>query len=84
MKALALGLAAALMMSATGAIAADDKTMTKEPTAKTMKAPKAPKVKKDPVAHSEISKKCSADADVQKLHGKARKSFRKACMKKAA
>ncbi|MEQ1670918.1 MAG: PsiF family protein, partial [Hyphomicrobium sp.] len=30
------------------------------------------------------SKACSAEADTQKLHGKARKAFRKTCMKKAA
>jgi len=41
---------------------------------------------KDPAAvaaQSEKSKKCSADADAKKLHGKARREFRKTCMKAA-
>lgn len=33
--------------------------------------------------HSEKSKKCSADADAQHLHGKARKAFRRTCLKAA-
>ena len=83
MKAILLGLAAALMMSATGAIAADAKATTTTKVEKVQKAPKAAKVKKAPSVHSEMSKKCSADADTKKLHGKARKAFRKTCMKAA-
>jgi hypothetical protein len=32
---------------------------------------------------TEVSKKCSADADAKKLHGKERKTFRATCMKAA-
>jgi hypothetical protein len=32
---------------------------------------------------TEISKKCSADADAKKLHGTERKKFRATCMKAA-
>ena len=49
-------------------------------------AKKAPKAPKDPAAvtvHTEKSKACSAQADEKKLHGKARKAFRKTCMKAA-
>ncbi len=50
-----------------------------------MKPVKAETTKKtaDKVARSEKSKKCSADADAQHLHGKPRKEFRKTCMKAA-
>lgn len=40
-----------------------------------------PKV--DPAKKAAISKQCSADADKQGLHGKARKKFREDCKKKA-
>jgi invasion protein IalB len=53
----------------------------------------APKAPKDPAAvtqkaetskvHSETSIACSKQADEKKLHGKARKAFRKTCMKAA-
>ena len=49
-------------------------------------AKKAPKAPKDPAAvtaASEKSKACSAQATEKKLHGKARKAFRKTCMKAA-
>lgn len=41
-------------------------------------------VKADPAkaARSELSLKCSAEATAKNLHGKERKKFRKACMKK--
>jgi hypothetical protein len=72
MKALGLGLIAALLLTAGGAFAEEAKSTnatTAKPTTK--------------VERSEKSKKCSADADAKKLHGKARKEFRKACMKAA-
>ena len=56
-------------------------------------AKKAPSAPKDPNAvaapktpkapPSEKSVACSADATAKGLHGKPRKAFRKACMKKA-
>ena len=46
-------------------------------------APAAPKAKKAPMSAEDIakSKECSAKADAQKLHGKARKEFRAKCKK---
>jgi hypothetical protein len=48
-------------------------------------APKAPAMPKamsaDDVAKKAKSKECSAQADAQKLHGKARKDFREKCKK---
>ena len=35
-----------------------------------------------PMTKAQISKACSAAADTQKLHGKARKTFRSDCIKK--
>lgn len=46
-------------------------------------APKAPKDPAAAAAQSEKSKACSKQADEKKLHGKARKTFRKTCMKAA-
>ena len=40
-----------------------------------------PAAKAAPKERSAISKKCSADADAKKLHGKERKAFRASCMK---
>ncbi len=34
--------------------------------------------------HSEISKKCSAEADAKGLHGKERRKYRSACKHKGA
>jgi psiF repeat len=89
MKAIILGLTAAVL-AAGGAYAADTKaaTDTTKPamtsTAKPMNSkPMTAKGDTMKKPRSEISKTCSADADVQKLHGKARKTFRKACMMKA-
>ncbi|MGH6934753.1 MAG: PsiF family protein [Methylocella sp.] len=42
-------------------------------------APAAPKMKKAPM--SAKAKECSAKADEQKLHGKARKEYREKCKK---
>jgi hypothetical protein len=36
-----------------------------------------------PATKTEISAKCSKDADDKKLHGKERKKFRESCMKAA-
>jgi hypothetical protein len=72
MKALGLGLVAALMLSAGSAFAAETKS-TDAATAKTTTK----------AERSEKSKKCSAEADAKKLHGKARKEFRKTCLKAA-
>jgi hypothetical protein len=48
-------------------------------------APKAPAMPKamsaDDMAKKAKSKDCSAQADAQKLHGKARKEFREKCKK---
>lgn len=46
-------------------------------------AKKAPKNPAAAAAKSEKSKACTKEADEKKLHGKARKTFRKECMKKA-
>ncbi len=43
-------------------------------------APTAPKAKKAPMMSAK-AKECSAKADEQKLHGKARKEYREKCKK---
>ncbi len=56
-------------------------------TVKKVKKTKIKKAKRTPAeqeAFKAKSKECSAQADAQKLHGKPRKAFRKACLKKAA
>ncbi len=78
MRTLALGLAAALMIGASGAYAADAKSTGD--TAKTTTAAPAKSAKAEP---SEKSKKCSAEADAKNLHGQPRKEFRKTCLKAA-
>ena len=46
------------------------------------KVPSAPKaMSADDMAKKAKSKECSAKADAQKLHGKARKEFREKCKK---
>ena len=52
----------------------------KDPNA--VSAPKTPKAAKGP--RSEKSVACSAEATAKGLHGKARRAFRKECLKKAA
>jgi hypothetical protein len=52
-------------------------------TTKPVKVAKTKKPEKLFVAKSEKGKECSAQADAQKLHGKARRHFRKKCMKAA-
>ena len=47
-------------------------------------AAKPAKTKMSAADKAALSKKCSADADTQKLHGKARKKFRSDCMKNGA
>ena len=44
-------------------------------------APKAPAMSADDMAKKAKSKECSAQADAQKLHGKAREEFRAKCKK---
>ena len=78
MRTFALAFAAALMLTAGGAYAAETKSA--DATAKPAATTTAPKAKAE---RSEKSKKCSADADAKGLHGKPRKQFRKACMKAA-
>ena len=46
-------------------------------------APATTPMKAAPSKKAALSKECSAQADQQKLHGKARKKFRSDCMKKA-
>lgn len=83
MKSLISMLTVAALLSSGAAIAETAKVVT--PTAKPAVATAPAKVKAPHVAtaRSEISKKCSADADVKNLHGKERKTFRHTCMKAA-
>jgi psiF repeat len=53
-------------------------------TAKAPDTAKPAKVKKVQAPQSEISKKCSLEANEKGLKGKPRKAFRKQCMKKTA
>lgn len=66
--------AAFLMLS--GAALADQAAATAP-----AKPAAASAAKKTAAVQSEKSKKCSQEADAKKLHGKARKAFRKTCMK---
>jgi psiF repeat len=84
MKTIILALTAAVL-TAGGAYAAETPAATTKPAMTATAKPATAKPMAVRVAgHSEISKKCSADADVKKLHGKARKAFRKTCMKAKA
>ena len=87
---LALGLGASIAEAKKAPSAPKDPNAVTT-TAKTPKAPKAPKAAKAPKAPkaakappSEKSIACSAEATAKGLHGKARKAYRKACMKKKA
>jgi len=71
MKTISIAMAV-LMAAATGVYAAESGTATDKPAATAA-----------PSAKAEKSKKCYADADAQKLHGKARKAFHKKCTKAA-
>jgi hypothetical protein len=51
------------------------------PPAAAPAAPKAPAMSADDMAKKAKAKECSAKADEQKLHGKARKEFREKCKK---
>jgi hypothetical protein len=74
-------LPAAFLMLSGAAFAADQAATTaQEKPAKTASVKKPTKTAS---VQSEKSKKCSAEANEKKLHGKARKAFRKECMKKA-
>lgn len=76
----ALGATGAIVVHAAGETA---KTEMEKKSA----APADAKAKLDAKAKPEKSaksKECSARADGESLHGKARKKFRKVCMKKAA
>lgn len=84
-------IAMAFAFTTTGAIAAEAPATkpaataeVKAPKVKKVKAPKAKKTDAEKAAYKVKSKECSAQADAQKLHGKPRKAFRKACLKKAA
>ena len=76
---LALGLGASIAEAKKAPAAPKDPNAVSAP--KTPKAPKAPKAAKAP--RSEKSVACSAEATAKGLHGKARRAFRKECMKKA-
>lgn len=92
MKKLLSAVALATLL-ASGAAFAEDKPVAPKDAAAKSDTVKAKKVhvkkehkKADPAAKAakkEKAKKCSADADAQKLHGKARKAFRATCMKAA-
>jgi psiF repeat len=70
MKSIKIALvAASLALAGAGAALAQD---ANKATTKELKAPKV---------RSEVSIACSKDADAKGLHGKARKTFRKECMK---
>ena len=78
---LALGLGASIAEAKKAPSAPKDPNAVTT-TAKTPKAPKAPKAAKAPPSEKSIA--CSAEATAKGLHGKARKAYRKACMKKKA
>jgi hypothetical protein len=81
MKTMISVLASAFLLSAGVAMAEETKPVpAPASTASTAKPAKM----KHAAVHSDKSKKCSADADAKNLHGKERKTFRKACMKAAA
>lgn len=78
--AFALSSGAAVAQNATGTTPATKPAVTAPPaTTAPTTAPKA----KIGTPKTEISAKCSKDADEKKLHGKERKKFRESCMKAA-
>ncbi len=88
----AIAAAALFAIGATSVIAqtttpAPSKPTTSPSAPATTKAPdtaKPVKEKKAKAPQSEISKKCSLEANEKGLKGKPRKAFRKQCMKKPA
>ncbi|HMN37260.1 MAG TPA: PsiF family protein [Hyphomicrobium sp.] len=80
MKSVISAVAAALLLTSGAAFAAEHSPSTAAATshAKTLKKAHTASVQ------SEKSKKCSAEANAQKLHGKARRAFRRSCMEKSA
>ena len=84
MKTLMSIAAAAILMTSGAAFAADTANDSAKPAPQAaVSTPAKAKVQHHTSVQSELSKKCSADADAKKLHGKERKIFRKACMKAA-
>lgn len=83
MKTLMSLVAAAGILASSAAFAASD-TPANAPAAKpAATASHATHKMKVAGVKSEKSKKCSTEATAKKLHGKARKAFRKTCMKAA-
>ena len=82
MKSSILLVPAAFLLLAGGALAADQAATTA--ATKPAKTASMAHHTKTASVQSEKSKKCSAEANEKKLHGKARKAFRKDCMKKSA
>ena len=82
MKSIISAVAAALLFTSGAAFAAEQSS---SPAAHATHATAHAKTKAHTASvQSEKSKKCSAEADAQKLHGKERKAFRKSCMEKSA
>lgn len=77
MKSIISAVAAALLLTSGAAFAAEQSSSPA--THATTHAKKTHTAS----VQSEKSKKCSAEADAQKLHGKERKAFRKSCMEKS-
>ena len=80
--ALLLSVAATGVFAQTPAPATPAAPAAATPAAKPAAKPSAP-AKMSAADKAALSKKCSADADAQKLHGKARKTFRDKCKKGA-
>lgn len=76
-------LALAFAVTIPGAIAAETPTGNSA-IIKPVKVKKQKMTPAEQEAKKVKSKACSAQADAQNLHGKPRKAFRKACLKKAA
>ncbi|MCB1484608.1 MAG: phosphate starvation-inducible protein PsiF [Hyphomicrobiaceae bacterium] len=81
MKTIISAVAAAFLLTSGAAFAADQAPATAAPATHATKTTKKPHTAS---VQSEKSKKCSSEADAQKLHGKERKAFRKSCMAKSA
>ena len=81
----ALVLTAALALAGSAALAqAPAPAARPAPMAKPVPAAKPGKAALSPDQKKAVSKDCSAQADAQKLHGKAREKFRSHCKSAAA
>lgn len=84
MKSVISAVAAVLLLTSGAAFAAEQSSSPAASATHATAHAKTTKKAHTASVQSEKSKKCSAEADAQKLHGKERKAFRKSCLEKSA